>query len=134
MQKLHLKVYQIMRPLAKVWCDIQSFMQDDEKANPDPEEMVRLLNATVVLLGQTVNKIAYERRLSVLTALSDMKNAKRQLRENVDVINKEESHLFGDEFQKKLKTITLSPRLGRKVIREAQETTIQSVLSVWLLQ
>ena len=55
-----------------------------------------------------MGKMAYERRLSVLTELSDVKNAKRQLKDNQEDINKEQKFLFGEEFQKHIKTLEYS--------------------------
>ena len=56
------------------------------------------------MLGQTINKVGYERRLSVLSFLNDNKQAKKKVKDNQDEINKAFKFLFGEEFQKQLKT------------------------------
>ena len=119
MQKLHSRLFQIMGPLGKAWSSIQSITQSDEEEGPDPEEILKDLNSTIVLLGQTINKMAYERRLSVLSALNDAKSAKRQIKDNLDDINKEKKCLFGDEFQKHIKTLTKAQESAEKLFTKA---------------
>ena len=52
--------------------------QDDEDdEGQDPQELVDSLNATVTLLGQAIHKLAYEQRIMVLGAFSDIRTAKK---------------------------------------------------------
>lgn len=82
LQKIHNKLYQITEPLGWTWGAIQQHMvkQDDEEedSGPDPELIVKYINDSIVLLGQVINKVAYERRLSILAALNDIKSAKHK--------------------------------------------------------
>ena len=78
MQRLQQKLYLVTGPLGRVWSSIQQYIQGNEE-ELDPQEVLTNLNASVVLLGQAINKIAYERRLTILAAVDDIKHAKRLL-------------------------------------------------------
>ena len=84
---------------------LQSVVRQEDDEEPDPEKILKNLTDSVVLLGQAINKMAYERRMSVLADLSDIKNAKRRLRDIQEDINREQMFLFGEEFQKHIKTL-----------------------------
>ena len=95
----------------------------EETLELDPEETVNLLNFSVVLLGHAINKIAYDRRLMVVAALSDVKHAKRQLTGSTEVINKEKEQLFGDAFQKQLKIVTKAQEYAEKLLGKSTTST-----------
>ena len=84
--------------------------------DPDPAEVLKHLNDSIILLGQAINKVGYERRLSVLSSLNDNKQAKKQLKDNQDEINKESKFLFGEEFQKQLKTCAKAQESADKLL------------------
>ena len=58
-----------MGPLAAAWHGLQSVVRQEDGEEPDPENILKNLTDSVVLLGQAINKMAYERRLSVLAEL-----------------------------------------------------------------
>jgi len=62
MQRLHQKLYLVTGSLGRVWSSIQQYVQGEEEEELDPEEVLANLNASVVLLGQAINKIAYLRQ------------------------------------------------------------------------
>ena len=68
------------------------------------------------MLGQAINKVGYERRLLVLSSLNDNKQAKKQLKDNQDEIKKESKFLFGEEFQKQLKTCAFAQESADKLL------------------
>ena len=76
-QKVHYRLVQIMGPLASEWHGLQSVVRQEDDEEPDPEKILKNLTDSVVLLVQAINKMAYERRMSVLADWSDVKNAKR---------------------------------------------------------
>jgi len=81
---------------------VQTFLHTDENGDEmDPEEILKLLNSSVVLLGQTINKVAYGRRLAVLAALTDVKTAKKDIKENIEDLGKEEKLFLGNFFKNK---------------------------------
>ena len=55
---------------------------DDEEI--DPSVVLGDLNDTVVIFGQVINKVTYEKQLSILTGLNDLKQAKSLIEDNVD--------------------------------------------------
>ena len=123
-QRVHSRLYEITGPLGKVWSQVQTYLHTEEE-NLDPEEVLGQLNASIVLLGQAINKVAYERRLSVLAALTDAKTAKKDLKDNLEDINKENKLLFGEQFQKQIKTVTKAQESAEKVFSKTKKKTFR---------
>ena len=115
-QKIHQKLYQVMGPLSAAWATLQEVVNAEEEPTHDPEIVLKHLNDSIVLLGQVINKVAYERRLSILTALNDNKQAKKQLRDNQEEISKDSQFLFGEEFQKQIKTCAKAQESADKLL------------------
>ena len=130
-QKVHSRLFQIMGPLAAAWHCLQSVVRQEDDEEPDPEKILKNLTDSVVLLGQAINKMAYERRLSVLAELSDVKNAKRQLKDNQEDINKEQKFLFGEEFQKHIKTLAKAQDSAEKLFAKNSSGKKRSSSSSW---
>ena len=59
------------------------------------------INEAIVLLGQVINKVTYERRLSILAGLNDVKQAKSLIKDNLEDLNTETKFLFGETFHVK---------------------------------
>ena len=83
----------------------------------------RPLNSTIVLLEQAINKLLYERRLAALSAVSDVKTAKRQLKDNSESLVKENKFLFREEFQQALKTASKAQESGEKLFESKKKTS-----------
>ena len=130
-QKVHSRLFQIMGPLAAAWHGLQSVVRQEDDEEPDPEKILKNLTDSVVLLGQAINTMAYERRLSVLAELSDVKNAKRQLKDNQEDINKEQKFLFGEEFQKHIKTLAKAQDSAEKLFAKNSSGKKRSSSSSW---
>ena len=86
MNKIHERLFQALGPLSAAWLEMQKGMQDDleEGSETNPELVLEHLNNTIVLIGQTINKLSYERRLAILGTLIDIKSAKSQLKDHAD--------------------------------------------------
>ena len=117
-QKIHEKLFQVMGPLSAAWLAVQNVVNGEEE-DPDPDTVLKHLNDSLVLLGQAINKIGYERRLAILSTLNDNKQARKQLRENQDEINKESKFLFGEEFQKQLKACAKAQESADKLLSKS---------------
>ena len=113
-QKIHEKLFKVMGPLSAAWWAVQEVVNGEK--DPDPAEVLKHLNDSIILLGQAINKVGYERRLSVLSSLNDNKQAKKQLKDNQDEIKKESKFLFGEEFQKQLKTCAKAQESADKLL------------------
>ena len=58
-----------------------------------------LISASICLIGQGCNRLAYERRLMILSAITTVEKAKRALSDGESKISDEEStFLFGSKF------------------------------------
>ena len=122
MAKIHSRLFDLMGPLGKAWTDMQACVGDDGE-DPDPADILKLLNQSVVIVGQLTNKVAYERRLAVLGALNDIKGAKRQLKDHQEDISEEEKLLFGELFQKHVKTVTKAQESAEKLFAKSHSST-----------
>lgn len=122
MDKIHDKLYQILGPLVSALYEMQNRLskESDEGMNVDPESILRHLNNAIVILGKTINKVAYEKN-SILGLLNDAKGAKRQLKNHSEDIKKKKKFLFGEDFQKHLKTVTKAQESAEKTIFEKQK-------------
>ena len=76
----------------------------------------------MVLLGQTINKVASERRLTILSTLTDVKTAKKDIIENSEDMGKEEKLSFGKRFEKQLKSASKSQESAEKVFSKNQSS------------
>ena len=77
---------------------------EDIKNAPDVpvpvEDHIKLIEQTVLLLGQASNSILYSRRLQILKTLTkDPKKAKNILKEKADLLQKGDQNLFGKKFR-----------------------------------
>ena len=107
-----------------MWGDIQSYISGTADEDPDPQETVDHLNSVIVLLGQALRKLSYERRLSALSAISDVKSAKKQLKEHMELLANEKTNLFGEEFQKALKAASKAQDSAEKIFTNSKKSKL----------
>ena len=80
-------------------------MEDIKNAPDDTvpvpvEDHIKLIEQTVLLLGQASNSILYSRRLQILkTLIKDPKKAKNILKKKADLLQKGDQNLFGKKFR-----------------------------------
>ena len=84
--------------LSSAWTKLQDVVNEKENAENEPESVLKNINEAIVLLGQVINKFTYERRLSILAGLNDMKQSKSLLKDNLEDLNTETKFLFGETF------------------------------------
>ena len=79
---------------------------EDIKNAPDDtvlvpvEDHIKLIEQTVLLLGQAWNSILYSRRLQILKSLiKDPKKAKNILKQKADLLQNSDQNLFGQKFR-----------------------------------
>ena len=113
-QKIHDKLYSVLGPLSAAWLKLQDVVNDDVEI--DPGEVLGHLNDAVVLVGQVINKVTYERRLSILAGLNDVKQAKALIKDNVEDLNSEAKFLFGENFQKHVKATAKAQESAEKLL------------------
>ena len=113
-QKIHEKLFQVLGPLTSAWQKMQDVVNGgDEVEEIDPGTVLGNLNDAVVILGQVINKVTYERRLSILAGLNDVKQAKSLIKDNV---NSESKFLFGESFQKHVKATAKAQDAAEKLM------------------
>ena len=91
----------MLGPLTKVWdCLDRANNCSEEEVCINLPDITADLEKAILLLGQASHTIAYQRRLYILSAISkDAREAKQQLKEKAEMINQEDTYLFGKEFQ-----------------------------------
>ena len=106
------KIVSVLAPLTKLW----SFMeQERELIAPDDEaadghqEIVSLFEQTILLVGQGLNSVAYQRRLNVLnTFIENNVKVKEILKEpmlNLDAIDND--FIFGESLRNSYQKLQL---------------------------
>ena len=100
-----------MGPLAGTWATMQEAANemagrvDDNVADElkGVTEIIGNLNATIAHIGQGLQKLAHERRLNIMAALSSLETAKARLVQGEKDISADESdQLFGEKFAESL--------------------------------
>jgi len=122
-----------MGPLSKVWMTIEEESNAFEGSEePLSDEMLQqkkhihnillLFEYSLSLVAQTSNELLYQRRVNILSSFfQNGKKAKEHLKSNA-IVNKDLSHLFGEEFEEfvtknvnsKKKTKELIDLMGKK--------------------
>lgn len=110
LRKISEKVVATMGPLSTVWSTLEKFRNEEIAVEDiDIDVMADQLQKSVVMLGQTLNTITYQRRLNVLSAVGDPKEARAMLRDEAvqkQLAESEEDVLLGKPFEKSAKAET----------------------------
>ena len=97
------KVHNVFGPLSKLWC-LMDEERDRYPENKDLQSISSLFDQVVLLLGQTENAIAYQRRENILVTLLDSgSKVKDMLKSQSKELNDSSNeYLFGEGFEEKL--------------------------------
>ena len=131
------KLLAVMGPLGRAWTSLEEYRVDTtDSVQVNPEEMADQLQKSVILLGQTLNAITYQRRLNVMSSLGDAKEARAMLRDEKvteALLTSEEKVLFGKPFEKPKSEAEASKGLvdylNRHKKKPAASKSIQSATS-----
>ena len=98
------------------------------KSNPDEEisiplsEIISDLEKSILLIGQSFNNAAYQRRLNVLLALTkDTNKAKTQLKEKSSLLLNYCNELFGKKFQEYISETAKTRQKSRELYQSFNE-------------
>ena len=91
----------VMGPLWKVWHALESATTaPDDEADLTIEDLLNLVQQTVLLVGQTNNAISYHRRLSALAgAMKSSSQAKSMIKDKSALLENSGKELFGKDFR-----------------------------------
>ena len=80
MEKFQQKILDVLGPLSKLWKGLEDIKNAPDDTVPVPaEDHIKLIEQTVLLLGQASNSILYSRRLQILkTLIKNPKKAKKK--------------------------------------------------------
>ena len=102
MDKFQQKVCNVMGFVSRLW----KWLKDVKRTGPEEtvsvpiEEYIKLVEQSVLLLGQASNTVTYGRRLNVSKPLmKDPKNAKPILKEKASLLQKIDDKLFSEKFR-----------------------------------
>jgi hypothetical protein len=116
------KIGQIMGPLAKMWQATDGARKgQEENAKFSVLDMLKLLEQTVVLVGQANATCLYERRVNFLAKImKGVKKAKEHLKSNKHELSKDREVLYGDRVFKALDRKSKSRKRVREISKEIQ--------------
>ena len=113
------KLAQIMGPLGKIWNVVDGYANGkiQPNASMDIDELLELIEKTVLLVGQTNVACLYERRLNVLSKVfGDAKKAKKSLHQHERTIAQAQNgKLLGQEYYKVLETHSKVTKRARDI-------------------
>ena len=101
MERFQDKVHHVMGPLSRIWKGLEDIQNSTSEAVEVPvDDFVELIQQATLLLGQASLSITYTRRLNILKQiLKDPRKAKSLLKEQSEVLQESDGHLFGKKFR-----------------------------------
>ena len=101
MEKFLQKILDVLGPLSRLWKGLEDIKNAPDDTVPVPvEDHIKLIEQTVLLLGQASNSILYSQCFQMLkTLIKDPKKAKIILNEKADLLQKDDQNLFGKKFR-----------------------------------
>ena len=101
------KIRDVLGPICRLWTIIEkAATQENSEEKGDQvslEDIIRLIEKSIMLLGQVNNKVAYFRRLNILNvSLNSKSDAKGILNIYAPLLSTNRSELFGRQFRKQV--------------------------------
>ena len=95
------KILDVLGPLSRLWKGLEDIKNaPDNTVSVPVEDHIKLIEQTVLLLGQASNSILYSQCLQILkTLIKDPKKAKNILKEKADLRQRGDQNLFGKKFR-----------------------------------
>ena len=100
LEKIQRKNTDFMGPLSKVWHALESATTaPDDETDLTIQDLLNLVQQTVLLVGQNNNTISYHRRLSALArAMKSSSQAKSMIKDKIALLKNSGKELFGKDF------------------------------------
>ena len=95
------KILDVLGPFSRLWKGLEDIKNaPDDTVSVPVEDHIKLIEQTILLLGQASNSILYSQCLQILkTLIKDPKKAKNILKEKADLLQKGNQNLFGKKFK-----------------------------------
>ena len=94
----------VMGPLSNIWTAVESArLSKEDSVEVDLKEIQEFVEQTALLLGQASNSISYYRRFYMLLAITNSRQqTKQMLREDSELLQKNDKNLFGKKFRENI--------------------------------
>ena len=104
LHRISKKITDIYAPLSKVWGLMESFKSNKKENVLDVDMVTSCLQQTVMLTGQAIGAVTFNRRRNILNSLlRDDNKSLHMLRDSYPKeLKKNEDLLFGEEFRKRI--------------------------------
>ncbi|KAK3095525.1 hypothetical protein FSP39_015679 [Pinctada imbricata] len=111
------RIGHVMGPLSKIWKTVQKGVDGDESTSMGIDELLQLIEKTILLLGQANVACLYERRLNVLSNFfGDAKIARKSIFTNETLfIEGTQGKLLGEDYYKVLERHSKSRKRAREI-------------------
>ena len=98
-KRMQQKVLSVLGPMSKIWQKIEDSTQfKTDRVEIDFSEFKKLAEQSITMLGQVLNNITYNRRLSVLNALMKEHKSRQMLKEKASIFSESHKELFVQNF------------------------------------
>jgi len=112
------RLTETMGPLGKVWSTLEKAVRKGGELC-DAKQLLKQVEQTVLMIGQTNVLLNYNRRLNVMSRfLRDPKRASEIIRQNEGVLNRSQAHLFGSSFYRALHKRAKGNKLAKEIKQE----------------
>ena len=126
LERIQGRILQTTGPLARLWSQIEDARvagRKGEEIYVPLEDYSKLVEQTILVLGQASNSISYTRRMDVLKqVVKDPRKAKNLLKEKKDLLNQEDEELFGKKIQSYIVETEKSRKRALDVLKEKKTT------------
>ncbi|KAK3085706.1 hypothetical protein FSP39_007593 [Pinctada imbricata] len=112
------RIGQVMGPLTKIWKTVEDGVAGKTEESPmGLDELLKLLEKTVMLVGQANVACLYERRLNVLSKVfGDVKKARKSISTNEkSFADGTQGKLLGEEYDKVLDKYSKTKKRAREI-------------------
>ena len=94
-----------MEPLCKLWESLEKSNKEQD-SSVSINDLIKFVNQSIILLGQTNIALPYHRRLSALDGvMKSIIQAKSMFKNKSELLQKENKDLFGKEFCEQISEI-----------------------------
>ena len=115
---------EVIARLSRSWKGLEDIGKalSDETVGVPVDKFVTLVKQVYLLLGQAFLSVSYTRRLNILKMIMKYpRKAKAMLKENENILNEIENHLFGKKFRSHMIEIKKSRKKSLKAFKYVGE-------------
>ena len=118
-EKVQTKDLAAMGPSSKLWACLENSTNPEVETTETVEDLLKYVEQTILLIGQTNVSLTYHRRLNILySVMANPTQSKGLFKENARSFQPEDENLFGKEFKNHMSDVVKSRKETKAVLSE----------------